>query len=78
MTKAKLTGEKGTGRIVRIMRDTGFGFIKVDADGSESFFHASAVPPGAFPNLTEGQAVAFEHAMGHKGPRAENVMPDRS
>ena len=60
-----------TGKIIRVVRDKGFGFIK-DERGQELFFHRSAVE-GDFNGLSEGQTVAFEEEHSAKGPRAGSV-----
>ena len=60
------------GTIKRMVSDKGFGFV-AGADGSEYFFHQSAVADGQFDQLREGQAVTFQTGQGPKGPRAENV-----
>ena len=61
------------GTVKRLVADKGFGFIAGE-DGSEYFFHQSAVQ-GRFDSLREGQAVTFEKGQGPKGPRGENVKP---
>lgn len=61
------------GKIARLVRDKGFGFIS-DEKGVDYFFHHSSVTPTrGFDALTEGMAVSFDAAPGAKGPRAENV-----
>jgi CspA family cold shock protein len=64
--------EQGT--IVRLLRDRGFGFVTT-ASGKEVFLHASALPPGAFDMLQEGQSVSFDirNDPGGRGERAVNV-----
>lgn len=57
---------------IKKVTDKGFGFIKT-ADGSDLFFHSSAVEGGGFNDLREGQKVTFTEGMGKKGPCAENV-----
>jgi CspA family cold shock protein len=57
------------GSIKRLMRDRGFGFIKVD-DGPDIFFHRSHVRDVSFDALEEGVPVEFETAESDKGPRA--------
>jgi CspA family cold shock protein len=59
------------GKIARLVKDKGFGFIK--AGGSDYFFHRSSVKGVAFEDLKEGAEVTFEEAEGAKGPRAEDV-----
>jgi CspA family cold shock protein len=61
-----------TGTIKRLVRDRGFGFI-LGSDGTELFFHRSALAGEGFDTLTEGQAVEFDVEKGDKGPRATNV-----
>jgi len=60
------------GTVKRLVSDKGFGFVAA-ADGTEYFFHQSAVEGGAFDQLREGQAVTFKTGQGPKGPRAEDV-----
>jgi CspA family cold shock protein len=62
-----------SGTIKKIVSDKGFGFI--ESDGSELFFHRSAVEGTTFEELQEGQSVEFNVGEGPKGPRAENVHP---
>ena len=42
------------GSVVRLIRDRGFGFIKME-NGQEIFFHATGVVGYPFDNLAEGQ-----------------------
>lgn len=60
------------GTIKRLVSDKGFGFVAA-ADGSEYFFHQSAVNGVSFDELREGERVTFQTGQGPKGPRAENV-----
>jgi CspA family cold shock protein len=60
------------GTIKRIVSDKGFGFVLAE-DGTEYFFHQSALADGQFDQLHEGQALTFVKGQGPKGPRAENV-----
>lgn len=63
-----------TGKIVRIVRDKGFGFLRGE-DNKEYFFHRSAVKNADWDTLAEGSEVSeFEDASGPKGPRAEDVF----
>lgn len=63
-----------TGTIKRLT-DKGFGFAAAE-DGTEYFFHQSAVQGVRFDELHEGQRVSFTVGQGPKGPRAENVKPE--
>ena len=62
------------GTVVRMIRDRGFGFIKLE-DGSEVFFHHSSMNPGEFDALNEGQEVEFQVVQDPRGrgSRAANV-----
>lgn len=60
------------GKIKKLIRDRGFGFIS-HTDGREVFFHRSGVIDDKFDNLSEDQEVAFDVEQGQKGPRAINV-----
>lgn len=62
------------GKVVRLMKDKGFGFIKGGVDGVDYFFHRSAVRGAVFETLEIGDKVAFDgSATGEKGPRADQV-----
>lgn len=61
------------GKIKRLMRDRGFGFIS-DTDGRELFFHQSGLVEMAFSALSEDQEVEFEVEKSDKGPRAIKIQ----
>lgn len=60
------------GKIKKLIRDRGFGFIS-DTDGREVFFHQNSLIEGKFDALTEDQQLEFEVEDSPKGPRAINV-----
>jgi CspA family cold shock protein len=60
------------GTVKRLVSDKGFGFVMAE-DGTEYFFHQSALADGQFDQLREGQALTFVKGQGPKGPRAENL-----
>ena len=64
-----------TNGTIKRLTDKGFGFI-ASADGTEYFFHQSAVQGSSYNELREGQRVSFTVGQGPKGPRAENVRPE--
>lgn len=64
-------GPRMNGKVLRILKDKGFGFVRGD-DGVERFFHRSAVATG-FDRLNEGTVVTFEDESSNKGPRATDV-----
>lgn len=61
-----------TGKIKKVIRDRGFGFI-ADTDGREVFFHQSALEGVQIDVLQDGQEVEFDVEKSDKGPRAINV-----
>jgi CspA family cold shock protein len=61
-----------TGKIKKLVRERGFGFIS-DTDGREVFFHQSSLLDTQFDSLKEEQDVEFEVEKSPKGPRAINV-----
>ena len=63
--------QKGT--IVKLFRDKGFGFIKIEGENKELFFHANDIENHEFDNLKEGEALEFEVIEGRKGPQASNI-----
>ncbi len=60
------------GKIKRMMRDRGYGFI-AGADGKEVFFHRSELQDVEFDDLSEGDSLEFEVTQGAKGPQAVKV-----
>lgn len=60
------------GTIARLM-DKGYGFITVEGQEKDLFFHANELQNASFDDLTEGDAVEFEVVDGQKGPQAEKV-----
>jgi len=60
------------GKIKKLVRDRGFGFIS-DTDGREVFFHQNSLVEVKFEALTEEQAVSYDIEKSDKGPRAINV-----
>lgn len=65
-----------SGTIKKLVSDRGFGFIQ-QADGTDLFFHRSAVTGTTFDQLGEGQAVTYEKTMDARRNKesAEKVAP---
>ncbi len=61
-----------TGKIA-VLKDKGFGFIKVEDGEKDIFFHANELQNVQFNDLQEGDEVEFEVVDGQKGPQATNV-----
>lgn len=62
--------QKGT--IARVM-DKGFGFISIEGQDKDLFFHMNELQNVNFDDLREGDVVEFEVVEGDKGPSAVNV-----
>ena len=60
------------GTIARLT-DRGFGFISIEGEEKDLFFHANELNGVEFNDLREGDAVTFEVADGPKGRNAVNV-----
>lgn len=62
-----------TGKIARLT-DRGFGFIAIDGEDKDLFFHVNALVGVEFNDLQEGDMLTFEVEQGPKGPNAVNVQ----
>lgn len=61
-----------TGKIARLT-DRGFGFIAIEGEEKDLFFHANELVDVEFNDLKEGDEVTFEISEGPKGPAASQV-----
>jgi len=61
-----------TGKIKKLVRERGFGFIS-DTDGSEVFFHRSNLVDVEYDALNENDEVEFEVEKTDKGSSAVKV-----
>ena len=61
-----------TGTIKKVM-DKGFGFIGVEGQDKDLFFHMNELQNVDFDSLQEGDTVEFETEDGPKGLSAVNV-----
>ncbi len=60
------------GKIARLM-DAGYGFIAVEGQEKDLFFHSKEVENTEFDALKENDEVEFEIAESPKGPNAVKV-----
>lgn len=60
------------GTIARLT-DKGFGFISVDGQDKDLFFHSNELQNVKFDELREGDKVSFEVGESPKGPNALKV-----
>ena len=61
------------GVIKKLIADKGFGFIAVEGQEKDLFFHSNSLVDVQFSDLKEGDAVTFEVGETEKGPNAVNV-----
>ena len=61
------------GTIKTIIADKGFGFITVEGEEKDLFFHRNEVKDTTFEELKVGDRVSFEKADSQQGPNATNV-----
>ncbi len=61
------------GVIKKLITDKGFGFIKVEGQEKDLFFHSKSLVGVAFTDLQEGDTVSFDVEDSPKGPNAVNV-----
>jgi CspA family cold shock protein len=62
--------QKGT---IKKVMDKGFGFIGVEGQDKDLFFHMNELQNVDFDNLQEGDTVEFESQDGPKGLSAVNI-----
>lgn len=58
---------------IKTLTDRGFGFIAVEGQDKDLFFHSKALVDVQFNDLREGDSVTFDSEMSPKGPNAVNV-----
>ena len=58
---------------IKTKTEKGFGFITVEGQAKEIFFHSSSLVGVSYDELREGDTVSFETEESDRGPRAVNV-----
>lgn len=73
--EVKAHQEPDHGRIARLFREEGYGFIR-SSEGDEIYMHKNAVVGDGFAALSEGDEVRFvvQDGEGEKGPQASTVI----
>ncbi|MFA5271109.1 MAG: cold shock domain-containing protein [Candidatus Omnitrophota bacterium] len=72
MCKVKWGFYMHSGKIKKLVRERGFGFIS-DTDGTEVFFHKNSLVGVEFDALNGTEDVQFEVEKSPKGAKAVNV-----
>ena len=60
--------------VIKKKTDKGFGFITVEGQDKDVFFHSKSLVGVSFDELNEGDAVSFDIEDSPKGPNAVNVQ----
>jgi len=60
--------------VIKKKTDKGFGFIAVEGQEKDLFFHSNSLVGVSFDELREGDAVTFDMEESPKGPNAVNVQ----
>lgn len=58
---------------IKTLTNKGFGFITVEGEEKDLFFHGNELKGVSFEELKVGDKVSFEKASSDKGPNATNV-----
>ena len=58
---------------IKNLTDKGFGFITVDGEEKDLFFHSNELQGVTYEELRVGDKVSFEKSDSPKGPNATNV-----
>ncbi len=58
---------------IKKLTDKGFGFIIIDDEDKDLFFHGNELKNVKFEELKEGDKVSFDKSDSPKGPNATNV-----
>jgi CspA family cold shock protein len=61
------------GVIKKLVQDKHFGFIAIEGQEKNLFFHSNSLVDVAFEDLKEGDAVTFDKTDSPKGPNATSV-----
>lgn len=58
---------------IKKLTDKGFGFIAIEGEEKELFFHSNELKDVTYGELKEGDRVSFDKSDSPKGPNATNV-----
>ena len=58
---------------IKTLTEKGFGFITVDGEEKDLFFHGNELKGVTYEELKVGDRVSFDKADSEKGPNATNV-----
>ena len=58
---------------IKTLTEKGFGFITIEGEEKDLFFHGTELKDITFGELKVGDKVSFEKVDSEKGPKATNV-----
>ncbi len=58
---------------IKTLTDRGFGFITLEGQEKDLFFHSKDLQGVEFDSLKVGDSLSFDVVEGEKGPSAKNV-----
>ena len=58
---------------IKKLTDRGFGFIAIEGEAKDLFFHSNELKNAKYEDLREGDMLEFEIKTGDKGDAAVNV-----
>ena len=58
---------------IKTLTDKGFGFITIEGDEKDLFFHSNELKGVEYEDLKVGDKVSFDKSDSPKGPNATNV-----
>lgn len=61
------------GKIKTLKAEKNFGFIAIEGESKDIFFHSTGLINAQFPELAIGDSVSFEVEESEKGPKAVKV-----
>ncbi len=59
--------------VIKKITDKGYGFISIEGEDKDLFFHSNELEGVSLEELREGDKVSFEKADSPKGPNATKV-----
>ena len=59
--------------VIKTLKDKGFGFITIEGETNDLFFHSNELIDVTYAELREGDKVSFKKGNSAKGPNATNV-----
>ncbi len=59
--------------VIKKLNEKGFGFITIEGEAKDLFFHSNSLVGVRFDELQEGDQLTFDKEDSAKGPNAVNV-----